>query len=130
MPVTVAVTLCAEHEFDPYVRLVGSNAEATLRYTREGSGDRIELIDDLIAHRATDPAEDVLCCALRTTRSFTQVLAAIQTGPEPVQIPEEHLRISATGRTIPGIERAVTAAGTRGRLFSDLALPWTAKEFP
>ncbi len=126
--VTVALTLCAEHEFDPYVRIVGSAAEATVRYT-ESSGDRIELIDDLIANLATDPAEDVLCCALRATRSFTEVLAAIQAGPAPVQIPEEHLRISATGRTIPGIEQAVTSAGTHGRLFSELALPWTAKEF-
>lgn len=137
VPVTVAATLCAEHEFEPYVHVVGSAAEATVWYTQdriaiagvESSGDRIELIDDLIAHRATDPAEDVLCCALRTTRSFTEVLTAVQMGPDPVQIPGEHLRISATGRTIPGIEQAVTAAGAQGLLFSDLALPWTAREF-
>lgn len=70
-----------------------------------------------------------MCSPLSATRSFTEVLSAVEQGPEPVRIPEHYLAISPTGRTIPGIEQAVTAAAARGLLFSELALPWASKEF-
>jgi predicted dehydrogenase len=132
VPVTVGVTLCAEREFEPYVRIFGSAGEATVWYTEDRmifagearTGGRIALIDDLIAHLDADPAAGALCSPLRATRSFTEVLAAVQHGPAAKRIPDEYLRVSATGRTIPGIEAAVTAAGADGRLFSELDLPW------
>ena len=137
VPVTVAVTLCAADESDPYVRVFGSAGEAVVWYTadrivfagQEKTGDRIELIDDLIAHRDADPATDVLLSPLRATRSFTEVLAAVVQGPAAERIPDEFLDISGSGRTIPGIEHAVRQAGAEGRLFSELELPWATKEF-
>jgi predicted dehydrogenase len=138
VPVTVAVTLCAQQQFSPYVRVFGTVGQATVWYTQdrlrvqtdgkatEVTGDRVALIDDLIAHLDTDPAEDVLCSPLRATRSFTSVLAAI---PAATAIPERYQQITPTGRTIPGIEDAVVAATERGLLFSELDLPWATKEF-
>jgi predicted dehydrogenase len=139
-PVTAAVTLCAEREFEPYVRVFGTEGEATVWYTEdraridiggrreELAGDRIALIDDLVANLAVDPAGDVLCSPLRDTRAFTAVLAAIVAGPAARPIPARCLRITPAGRAIPGVEDAVVAAGERGVLFSDLDLPWAAKE--
>jgi predicted dehydrogenase len=137
-PVTVAVTLCAEREFEPYVQVRGSAGRATVWYTedrlliepREGEsveikGDRVELIDDLVACLDADPAGDALLSPLRATRSFTAVLEAIQDGPEATPIPRRYLRVGAGSRMIPGIEDAVVEAGARGLLFSELGgLPW------
>lgn len=139
-PITAAATLCAEREFEPYVRVFGSAGQATVWYTQdrarigisgrtaELTGHRVALIDDLIANLSEDPAGDVLCSPLRDTRSSTAVLAAIVAGPTAKPIPLPHLRITPTARTIPGIEDTVVAAGERGVLFSDLDLPWAAKE--
>jgi predicted dehydrogenase len=145
-PITVGVTLCAQREFEPYVRVFGAKGEATVWYTEDRAwisvgdrsedltGDRVELIDDLIANLSEDPAGDVLCSPLRDTRSFTAVLAAIVAGPPAMAIPERYQRITPIGRTIPGIEDAVVTAGERGLLFSEMtapgqSLPWAAKEF-
>jgi predicted dehydrogenase len=139
-PITAAVTLCAEHEFEPYVRVFGTEAEATVWYTEdraridaggrreELAGDRIALIDDLIANLAADPADDVLCSPLRDTQGFTAVLAAIVAGPAARPVPEQYQRITAAGRVIPGIEDVVVTAGERGMLFSELGLPWATEE--
>jgi predicted dehydrogenase len=140
-PITAAVTLCAQREFEPYVRVFGTKGEATVWYTEdraqlqvgrrheELTGDRVALIDDLIAHLAEDPTGDALCSPLRDSRSSTAVLAAIVDGPAANPIPARYLRITPSGRTIPGIEDVVVTAGERGLLFSDLDLPWAAKEF-
>ncbi|HEY0496501.1 MAG TPA: Gfo/Idh/MocA family oxidoreductase [Kutzneria sp.] len=139
-PITAAVTLCAEREFEPYVRVFGDTGEATIWYTEdrarieiggrieELAGDRIALIDDLIANLAEDPASDVLRSPLRHTRSFTAVLAAVVAGPAARPIPSRYQRITPTGRTIPGIENTVIAAGELGVLFSELGLPWAVEE--
>ncbi len=139
-PVTVAVTLCAESEFEPYVQVRGGEGRATVWYTedrlliepREGEsvevkGDRVELIDDLAARLDADPAGDVLVSPLRATRSFTAVLEAIQSGPQAVPIPRRFLRVGAGSRTIPGIEDALVEAGEHGLLLSELGrLPWAS----
>jgi hypothetical protein len=129
-----------EHEFEPYVRVFGTEAEATVWYTEdraridaggrreELAGDRIALIDDLIANLAADPADDVLCSPLRDTQGFTAVLAAIVAGPAARPVPEQYQRITAAGRVIPGIEDVVVTAGERGMLFSELGLPWATEE--
>jgi hypothetical protein len=118
------------------VRVIGADADATVWYTEdraridiggrreELTGDRVALIDDLIANLAADPADDVLCSPLRDTRAFTAVLAAIVAGPAARPVPERHQRITPTGRVIPGVEDAVVTAGERGMLFSELGLPW------
>jgi len=140
-PVTLAATLCAERESEPYVRIFGTLAVATIWYTEdrlriertdgatpspEYVGDRVALIDDLIEHLDDDPASDVLRCPLSSTRSFTEVLEAIQFGPAPLPIPADHVRIGALGRTIPDIEAAVAQVAATGRLFSELDIPWAA----
>ena len=139
-PVTLAATLCAETESEPFVRVFGTRAIATIWYTEdrlridgrpEYVGDRIALIDDLIDHLDDDPAADVLRSPLRSTRAFTEVLEAIQLGPAPRAIPLDHVHAGEFGRTIPGIEDAVARAVATGRLFSELdGIPWaiTAKE--
>lgn len=138
-PVTVAVTLCAEREFEPYVLVHGSGGRATVWYTQDRlrleprsaqpvttAGRRVELIDDLIAHLREDPAADVLLSPLRATRTFTAVLEAIQDGPPARPIPGRCQRFAARGRTVPGIEDAVIRCGESGALFSELGLPWAA----
>jgi predicted dehydrogenase len=137
VPVTIAVTLCAQQPFSPYVRVFGTAGQATIWYTEdrlqveaggkttEVTGDRVALIDDLILHLDTDPTGDALCSPLRSARSFTSVLAAI---PAARAIPAHYQRITPTGRTIPGIEDAVLAATEQGLLFSELDLPWATKE--
>jgi predicted dehydrogenase len=135
--VTLAATLCAEWESEPYVRVFGTRGTATIWYTEdrllsitaagedEQVGHRVALIDDLIGHLDDDPARDVLRCPLRSTRAFTEVLEAIQRGPAPRAIPVDHLRVGERGRTVPGIEDAVARAVATGRLFSELdGLSW------
>jgi predicted dehydrogenase len=141
VPVTVAVTLCAEREFEPYVRVFGSAGHATVWYTQDRlrvevagrvedrTGDRVALIDDLVANLSTDPAGHALCSPLHAARSFTAVLEAVLRGPAARPIPEQHQRVTDTGRTIPGVEDAVVAAGERGLLFSELGIPWATEEF-
>jgi predicted dehydrogenase len=140
VPITAAVTLCAGHEFEPYVRVFGTEGHATVWYTEdrarievdgrveELTGDRVALIDDLIANLSNDPAGNALCSPLRDTRSFTSVLAAVVAGPAAQPISPRHLRITPSGRTIPGIEDAVVTAGERGVSFSELGLPWAVEE--
>ena len=133
-PVTLAATLCAETESEPFVRVFGTRGAATIWYTEDRLridgkpgyvGDRVALIDDLIAHLADDPAADALRCPLRSTRSFTEVLEAIQLGPAPRPIPKDHVNIGELGRTIPGIEDAIARSVATGRLFSELDdIPW------
>jgi predicted dehydrogenase len=144
-PVTLAATLCAETESEPFVRVFGTRGVATIWYTEdrllvdgqtEYVGDRVALIDDLIAHLDDDPATDVLRCPLRSTRAFTEVLEAIQLGPAPCAIPTDHVEVGEFGRTIPGIEDAVARTVATGLPFSELDdIPWamtpraiTAKE--
>jgi predicted dehydrogenase len=137
--VTLAATLCAETEAEPFVRVFGTRGVATIWYTEdrllvEGGadsaeyvGDRVALIDDLVEHLDDDPAADVLRCPLRSTRSFTEVLEAIQRGPAPRPIPADHVRIGELGRVIPGVEDAVARTVATGRLFSELEdLSWAA----
>ncbi|MBP2330498.1 putative dehydrogenase [Kibdelosporangium banguiense] len=134
--VTVAVTLCARYEFEPYVKVFGSRGQATLWYTKdllrvgseEIAGDRVALIDDLITNLDADPGQDVLCSPLRAAYCFTSALAAIQDRPGEHAIPERYQRITPTGRTVAGIEDAVVAATEQGLLFSELNLPWAVKE--
>ena len=142
VPVTAAVTLCARQEFEPYVEVFGTGGRATLHYTQDRlrldtgagpvqtTGGRIDLIDDLIAHLDDDPAQDVLCSPLRATRTFTEVLEAIQRGPAAQSVPERYVLASTEGRTIVGIEDAVVQAGARGLQFSQLDLDWTRPDFP
>lgn len=141
--VTLAATLCAERESEPYVRVFGTRGTATIWYTEdrllsitavgehEQVGDRVALIDDLIEHLDDDPADDVLRCPLRSTFAFTEVLEAIQRGPAPRAIPVDHVRVGERGRTIPGIEDAVARVVATGELFSELdRLPWTEEGTP
>jgi predicted dehydrogenase len=138
--VTAAATLCAEREYEPYVRIHAQRGQATLWYTEdrlliepdggireETVGERTALIDDLIAHLDDDPADESLCSPLQAARPFTEVLEAIWRGPQARPIPERYLRLSPYGRTIPGIEDVVAEAGENGRLFSEMDLPWTAE---
>lgn len=137
-PVTLAATLCAESESEPFVRVFGTRGTATIWYTRdrlvverasgtrEYVGDRVALIDDLIEHLDDDPSGDAVRCPLRATRAFTEVLEAIQLGPAPRAVPADHVRVGERGRTIPGIEDAITRVVATGRLFSELdGNPWT-----
>ena len=138
--VTLAATLCAEREFEPYVRVFGTHGTATVWYTEdrlltitasevdEYVGGRVALIDDLIAHLGDDPARATLKCPLRSTLAFTEVLEAIQRGPAPLAIAMDHVKDAGEpGRVIPGIEDAVARSVATGRLFSQLNLPWTRK---
>jgi predicted dehydrogenase len=136
-PITVAVTLCSELESEPYVEVHGTKGRATLYYTQdrlalndfravtEITGERTDLLDDLIAHLDADPSDAALLSPLSSTRLFTEVLEAVQHGPVARPIAERYLSVTSCGRTVPGIEEAVAEAGVTGRLFSEMDLPWT-----
>ncbi|MGW3307925.1 Gfo/Idh/MocA family protein [Streptomyces sp. NPDC001073] len=135
-PVTVAVTLCAEHPGEPYVLVHGTGGRITYWYKqdrvllqRAGHGPeefeygRTDLLENLVAH-LTDG--DALLVEPDATGAFMRVVEAIRRAPDPAQlatdawqmIPTEHRRV------VPGIDALVTAAADTLALYSELGAAW------
>ncbi len=135
--VTVAVSLCADREVEPYVVAHGTHGRIVLHYRtgrvrleRDGAVQTTEhastdLLTNLVAHIRTN---EPLLAPLAATRGFMQVVEAVRTAPEPVEIPAAHRAVDTSGpcprHVLPGIAAAVVRAADRLALLSELDLPW------
>ena len=142
--ITVAVTLCAAHERDPYVRVHGSLGRVTLWYKRDEVRLESDGVDETRAHPREDLLENLLdhvrdpglplLVPPERTGAFMQVVEAIGTGPDPTPIPEHHQETRGTGarqrRVVAGIDEAIEAAADRLALFRELDLPWATATEP
>ncbi|MFJ3702310.1 MULTISPECIES: Gfo/Idh/MocA family oxidoreductase [unclassified Streptomyces] len=140
MPVTVAVTLCAEEAGEPYVVVHGDRGRITFWYKqdrvlvqRAGHGPeeavhgRTDLLENLVAHLEHGTA---LLVPPERTGAFMRVLEAVRTAPEPTALPPTawHTRPADKGdgvrRVVHGIDGTVAAAADTLTLFSELGASW------
>lgn len=135
-PVTVAVTLCAEHPGEPYVVVHGGQGRITYWYKqdrvllqRAGHGPEefeygsTDLLENLVAH-LTDG--DALLVEPDATGAFMKVVEAIRRAPDPAPLPTDawHLIPTENRRVVPGIDALVTAAADTLALYSELGASW------
>jgi predicted dehydrogenase len=139
--ITVAATLSAEREAEPYVVVHGTGGRITVEYRtghvlleRDGRVETTEhgatdLLENLVAH-VGEPQVSLLA-PLGATRSFMQVLEAVRLAPDPRQIPAKYVRTDTSGpfprRVVPGIDDAVTRAADELALLSEIGLPWATR---
>lgn len=137
VPVTCALTLCADQQQDPFITIDGTEGQAVLHYTRDeltvsGPGGtrtttsgRTNLLENLIDARRHGTA---LLCPLAATGAFMRVLDAVRTAPDPVPIAVEHVRWHEEGGTrravLPGIEDWAARAVKAQSGFAGLGAPW------
>ncbi|MFD4902382.1 Gfo/Idh/MocA family protein [Streptomyces sp. NPDC058411] len=140
LPVTVAVTLCAEEAGEPYVIVHGDRGRITFWYKqdrvlvqRAGHGPeetvhgRTDLLENLVAHLEDGTP---LLVPPERTGAFMRVLEAVRTAPEPTALPATawHTRPAGQGdgvrRIVRGIDGTVAAAADTLTLFSELGASW------
>lgn len=140
VPVTVAVTLCAERADEPYVIVHGDRGRITFWYKqdrvlvqRAGRGPeevvhgRTDLLRNLVDHLAHGTA---LLVPPHRTGAFMRVVEAVRTAPEPTALPADawytEPATAATGRRriVRGIDALVAAGADTLTLFSELGAPW------
>lgn len=140
LPVTTAVTLCAEQASEPYVVVHGDRGRITFWYKqdrvliqRAGHGPeeavhgRTDLLENLVDHLAGRAA---LLVPPQRTGAFMRVVEAVRTAPEPVALPSDAWHTErATGsagarRVVRGIDALVAAGADSLTLFSELGVPW------
>lgn len=130
--ITVAVSLCADRENEPYLLLHGDRGTALLRYTTDEieldgvrtGYPRADLLENLVAH-LRDGAE--LLVPLSATGAFTRFLDEVRRAPDPLAVPEEHQRIEPDRRVLPGIAGLAAASAERLALPSELGFPGPAR---
>ncbi|MFE3516544.1 Gfo/Idh/MocA family protein [Streptomyces sp. NPDC059166] len=140
MPVTIAVTLCAEEAGEPYVIVHGEHGRITFWYKqdrvlvqRAGHGPeeavhgRTDLLENLVDH--LEHGTPLLVPPARTG-AFMRVLEAVRTAPDPTPLPESawYTRQADRGdgvrRIVRGIDGAVAAAADTLTLYSELGASW------
>ncbi|GAA2645885.1 Gfo/Idh/MocA family oxidoreductase [Nonomuraea recticatena] len=123
--VTVAVTLCAEREADPYVTVHGEGGRITLWYTRDevrvGEGPVVSYGRDDLLENLLSGGEPLV--PLARTGAFTQVMAAILTARDPLPIPSV---LVGERRVVQGVDELVTSSADGLALFSEIGPPWEA----
>ncbi|MFD0022051.1 Gfo/Idh/MocA family protein [Streptomyces sp. NPDC058382] len=141
LPVTVAVTLCAEQAGEPYVIVHGDRGRITFWYKqdrvlvqRAGHGPqeavhgRTDLLENLLDHLRQDGTE--LLVPPHRTGAFMRVVEAVRTAPEPLALPADawHTAPATVGngtrRVVRGVDAAVAAGADTLTLFSELGVPW------
>lgn len=109
LPITVAATLAAEREAEPYIVVHGERGRITWEYrtgrvilaakdgtvARETVHGEEDLLANLVEH-VRDPLVP-LRVPPASVRSFMEVMEAIRLAPEPTPIPPGLLRIDRTG---------------------------------
>ncbi|MGW5094649.1 Gfo/Idh/MocA family protein [Streptomyces nodosus] len=138
-PVTVAVTLCAEHPGEPYVVVHGSSGRITFWYKqdrmllqRAGHGPeefeygRTDLLENLVRHLTRG---DGLLVPPDATGAFMKVVEAIRQAPDPVALPPAAWRRvpDENRRVVPGVDRLVEAAADTLSLYSELGAEWAPR---
>ncbi|GGK21438.1 oxidoreductase [Streptomyces camponoticapitis] len=140
LPVTAAVTLCAERAGEPYVIVHGDRGRITFWYKqdrvlvqRAGHGPeetvhgRTDLLENLVEHLAGG-AE--LLVPPHRTGAFMRVVEAVRTAPEPTALPADawYTEPAAAGtgvrRVVRGIDGMVAAGADTLTLYSELGAPW------
>jgi hypothetical protein len=134
--VTVAVTLCADREVEPYLVVHGTHGRIVLPYrTGRVRLERPGRPAVITEHASTDLLENLvdhvrapavpLVAPLAATRGFMQVVEAVRRAAEPVEVPSEY---DTSGpdpcHVVPGIAAAVVRSADRLALLSELDLPW------
>jgi predicted dehydrogenase len=138
--VVVAATLAAEADHEPYVLVHGSRGQIRWHYKTDlvvvggvpvPVAPPADLLANLVRHVRAPEAVPLLA-PLAATRAFTALVEAVRTAPDPRPLPAGWIRTDGTGPdrrfVVPGIDRAVDTAAGRLALFSELALPWAARE--
>jgi predicted dehydrogenase len=136
--VTVAVTLAADEEVEPYLVVHGTRGRIVLHYRlgrvlmdRDGGSEvreypATDLLENLADH-VHDPGTPLLV-PLAGTRAFMQVVEAVRLTADPVEISPEHRRVDTAGdvprQVIPGSAAAVVRSADELALLSELGLPW------
>lgn len=125
--ITVAVTLCSTGRTEPYLIVHGSAGTARLTYTTDDLDGtlhpRANLLENLVAHIRT--GEELLVPPART-RAFMEFLEAVRLAPDPLPIADEHQRVHADRRELPGIKELTDLSAARLALFSELDVAWAA----
>ncbi|WP_405391540.1 Gfo/Idh/MocA family oxidoreductase [Streptomyces sp. NBC_01102] len=140
LPVTAAVTLCAEEAGEPYVIVHGDRGRITFWYKqdrvlvqRAGHGPeetvhgRTDLLENLVGHltHGTD-----LLVPPERTGAFMRVVEAVRTAPEPTALPGTAWHTRPDGpaggvrRVVSGIDAMVAAGADTLTLFSELGASW------
>jgi predicted dehydrogenase len=130
IPVTVAVTLCAEQPGEPYVVVHGSRGRVTFWYKqdrvlvqRAGHGPvetvhgRTDLLENLVAHLRHGTA---LLVPPERTGAFMRLVDAVRTAPEPRRLAEGTWYADGGRRVVKGVDRLVSASADTLALFSEL----------
>jgi hypothetical protein len=85
-----------------------------------------DLLQNLVTH-LREP-EVPLLVPLATTRAFMQVVEAVRSAPEPVELRAAHRALDRSGphprHVVPGVADAVVRAADELALLSELNLPW------
>lgn len=134
--VTVAATLCAEQDDEPYVVVHGTRGRITFWYKQdrvllqradhgpeEYEYGRTDLLENLVDH-LTDGVD--LLVAPDATGAFMKVVEAIRQAPDPAPLPPGawHLVPDEGRRVVPGIDGLVAAAADTLSLYSELGAAW------
>ncbi|WP_326663615.1 Gfo/Idh/MocA family protein [Streptomyces sp. NBC_00385] len=143
VPVTAAVTLCAEQAGEPYVIVHGDRGRITFWYKqdrvlvqRAGHGPeeavhrRTDLLENLAEHLVRDAP---LLVPPHRTGAFMEVVEAVRTADEPRALPADAwYTVPATAsaaprRVVRGIDGLVAAGADTLTLFSELGAPWALR---
>ncbi|RPF32566.1 putative dehydrogenase [Streptomyces sp. TLI_185] len=134
--VTVAATLCAERDDEPYVVVHGTRGRITFWYKQdrvllqradhgpeEYEYGRTDLLENLVDH-LTDGAD--LLVTPDATGAFMKVVEAIRQAPDPAPLPAGawHLIPDEGRRVVDGIDGLVAAAADTLSLYSELGATW------
>ncbi|MGW3036789.1 Gfo/Idh/MocA family protein [Streptomyces sp. NPDC001178] len=134
--VTVAATLCAERDDEPYVVVHGTRGRITYWYKQdrillqradhgpeEYEYGRTDLLENLVDH-LTDGAD--LLVTPDATGAFMRVVEAIRQAPDPAPLPAAawHLIPDEGRRVVPGIDGIVATAADTLALYSELGATW------
>lgn len=139
--ITVAATLCAEEEVEPYVVVHGTSGRIVLEYrtglVRLESGGRVRtsthgstgLLENLVAHVRDESVP--LLVPPAATRPFMQVLEAVRTAPEPREISPSRRWIDRIGPhprfVVTGVDEAVVRAADEMLLLSEVDPSWRCR---
>ncbi|MFB6980680.1 Gfo/Idh/MocA family protein [Streptomyces scopuliridis] len=136
--ITVAVTLCAERNAEPYVLVHGTRGRITFWYKQDrvlvermGVGPvetghaRTDLLENLVAHLRDGSA---LLVPPRRTGAFMRIVEAIRTGPEPAPLPAAAWYGApgekAPRRIVKGIDGLIEESAESLATFSELGAVW------
>lgn len=139
--ITVAVTLCAERNTEPYVVVHGTEGRVTFWYKQdrvrvERTGrepaetvhGRTDLLANLVAH--LDEGTELVVPPQRTG-AFMRILEAIRTGPSPARLPAGAW-YGADGdggprRIVKGVDALVARSAETLATFAELGADWAAR---